>query len=92
MAPPHLCCFSLSHGSSPALLSRTAPGGGGYGGFAVSLGLGEMVMVMFAAAGGDVVRGGCGCGRLVLPWVWESGVAVGLGGRCCRGLVVWLEC
>jgi hypothetical protein len=44
-----------------------------------SLGLGEMVM-MFAAAGGDVVHGGCGCerlgewccrgfGRVVLPWI-----------------------
>uniref|UniRef100_A0A2N9GQ30 Uncharacterized protein n=1 Tax=Fagus sylvatica TaxID=28930 RepID=A0A2N9GQ30_FAGSY len=40
------------------------------------MGLGEMVM-MFAAAGGDVVRSGCECGRLVLPWVWEVGVAVG---------------
>ena len=40
-------------------------------GVAVGLGLGKMVM-MFAAAGGDVVCGGCGCGRLVLPWlvVW----------------------
>ncbi len=47
---------------------------------AVSLGLGEMdlgeMVMMFAAVGGDVVRGGCGCGRLVLPWVWEGGVAV----------------
>ena len=58
--PHHLYCFSLLHGSSPALLSRTAPSGGRYGGFAVSLGLGEMVM-MFSAAGGDVVCGGCGC-------------------------------
>jgi hypothetical protein len=40
------------------------------------MGLGEMVM-MFAVAGGDVVRSGCECGRLVLPWVWEVGVAVG---------------
>ena len=64
------------------------------------MGLGEMVM-MFAAAGGDVVRGececGCGCvgaGGFVAIWIrcgWVC-VAVGLGGWCCRGLVVWLEC
>uniref|UniRef100_A0A2N9HLZ9 Uncharacterized protein n=1 Tax=Fagus sylvatica TaxID=28930 RepID=A0A2N9HLZ9_FAGSY len=30
---------SLSHGSSPALLSHTAPGGGVYGGFVVVMGL-----------------------------------------------------
>ena len=39
------------------------------------MGLGKMVM-MFAAAGGDVVRGRCGFGRVVLPWVWEGGVVV----------------
>ena len=50
---------------------------------AVSLGLGEMVM-MFAA--------GVGVGGWCCPWVWEVGVAVGLGEWCCRRLVVWLEC
>uniref|UniRef100_A0A2N9GCV2 Uncharacterized protein n=1 Tax=Fagus sylvatica TaxID=28930 RepID=A0A2N9GCV2_FAGSY len=29
----------LLHGSNPALFSRTAPGGGGYGGFVVVMGL-----------------------------------------------------
>ena len=49
----------------------------------MSLVLGEMVM-MFAVAGGDVVRGGCGCvgaGGFVEIWIrcgWVC-VAVGLG-------------
>ena len=35
----------------------------------LGLGLGEMVM-MFVMAGGDIRGGcGCGCGRLVFPWV-----------------------
>jgi hypothetical protein len=47
----------------------------GYGGFAMSLGLGEMVM-MFATAGGDVVRDGCECG------------CVGAGGF----VAIWIRC
>ncbi len=91
MAPPHhLCCFSLSHDSNPALLSHTALSGSGYGRFAVSLGLGEMVM-MFAAGGGDVVRGRCGCGCVgacgfVAIWIRCGWVCVAVG------LVVLLEC
>ena len=57
-----------------------APGGGGYGGFVVSLGLGEMglgeMVMMFAAASGDVVCGGCGCG------------CVGAGGF----VAIWIRC
>jgi hypothetical protein len=46
----------------------------------VSLGLGEMglgeMVMMFAAAGGDVVHGGCGCG------------CVGAGGF----VAIWIRC
>ena len=57
----------------------------GYGGFAVSLGLGEMglgeMVMMFAATGGDVVRGGCGCGC----WRFCCDLDPVWVGLCCRG-------